>query len=113
MKELKAYIRERRLSEVVRARRSAGATAITVVKTVPVGAEVEPEYVDVSRAVPMEHFAPMLKLELVCDDRHVDRYMNIIRDEARTGERGDGVVFVSAVEDAVRIRSGDRGDRAL
>lgn len=113
MKELKAYIRERRLNEVGRALRSAGATAITVVKTVPVGADVEPEYVDVSRAVPMEHFAPMLKLELVRDDRHVDRYVNIIRDEARTGGRGDGVVFVSAIEDAVRIRSGERSDQAV
>jgi nitrogen regulatory protein P-II 1 len=113
MKELKAYIRERRLTEVVRALRTAGATAITVVKTVPMGAEVEPEYVDVSRAVPVEHFTPMLKLELVCDDRHADQYIDIIRDEARTGERGDGVVFVSAVEDAVRIRSGERGDGAL
>lgn len=113
MKEVKAYIRERRLDEVVRALRTAGATAITVVKTVPMGADVEPEYVDVSRAVPVEHFAPMLKLELVCDDRHVDRYVEIIREEARTGERGDGVVFVSPVEDAVRIRSGERGERAL
>lgn len=73
MKELKAYIREGRLSEVVRAQRAAGATAVTVVKTVPLGAEIEPEYVDVSRAVPVEHFTPMLKLELVCDDRHVGR----------------------------------------
>ena len=113
MKEVKAYIREQRLHEVVRALRTAGATAMTVVKTVPVGADVEPEYVDVSRAVPVEHFTPMLKVELVCDDRDVGRYVNIIRDEARTGERGDGVVFVSAVEDAVRIRSGERGDRAL
>lgn len=113
MKELKAYIREQRLNEVVRALRAAGATALTVVKTVPVGAEVEPEYVDLSRAVPVQHFTPMLKLELVCDDRQADRYVNIIRDEARTGERGDGVVFVSAVEDAVRIRSGEHGDGAL
>jgi nitrogen regulatory protein P-II 1 len=113
MKELKAYIREQRLNEVVRALRAAGATAVTVVKTVPVGAEVNPEYVDLSRAVPVEHFTPMLKLELVCDDAQADRYINIIRDEARTGERGDGVVFVSSVEDAVRIRSGERGDRAL
>ncbi|HEY8507756.1 MAG TPA: P-II family nitrogen regulator [Steroidobacteraceae bacterium] len=113
MKELKAYIREQRLNEVVRALRAAGATTVTVVKTVPVGAEVNPEYVDVSRAVPVEHFTPMLKLELVCDDRQADRYIDIIRDEARTGERGDGVVFVSSVEDAVRIRSGERGDRAL
>ena len=86
---------------------------MTVVKTVLMGAEVEPEYVDVSPAVPVEHFAPMLKLELVCDDGFVDRYVNIIRDEARTGERGDGVIFVSGVEDAVRIRSGEGGERAL
>ena len=113
MKEIKAYIRERRSQDVVRALRTAGATAMTVVKTVPMGAEVEPEYVDVSPAVPVEHLAPMLKLELVCDDGFVDRYVDIIRDEARTGERGDGVIFVSTVEDAVRIRSGERGERAL
>jgi nitrogen regulatory protein P-II 1 len=113
MKELKAYIREQRLNEVVRALRAAGATRATVVKTVPVGAEVEPEYVDLSRAVPQEHFTPMLKLELVCDDGQADRYIDIIRDAARTGERGDGVVFMSAVETAVRIRSGERGDQAL
>ena len=113
MKEVKAYIRERRLTEVVRALRAAGATAVSVVKTVPMGAEIEPEYTDVSRAVSLEHYTPMLKVELVCDDRHVDRYVSIIRDEARTGELGDGLVFVSSVEDAVRIRNGERGDRAL
>lgn len=86
---------------------------MTVVKTVPVGADVEPDHVDVSQAVLQEHFAPMLRLELVCDDRQVKRYMNIIREEARTGERGDAVVFVSAIETAVRIRSGERHDRAL
>ncbi len=101
------------MSEVVRALRVAGATAVTVVKTVPMAAEIEPEYVDVSRAVSVAHFTPMLKLELVCDDRHVSRYLDIIRDNARTGERGDGAVFVSTIEDAVRIRSGERGDRAL
>jgi len=53
--------------------RTAGATAVTVVKTVPMGVEIEPEYVDVSRAVSVEHFTPMLKLELVCDDCHVGR----------------------------------------
>ena len=113
MKELKAYIREAKLPDVVRALRTAGATAMTVVKTVPVGADVAPEYVELSRAVPEEHFAAMSKLELVCHDDSVEHYLNIIRDEARTGERGDGVVFVSAVDDAVRIRSGERGSGAL
>jgi nitrogen regulatory protein P-II 1 len=39
--------------------------------------------------------------------------MDIIREAAGTGERGDGVVFVSPVDDAVRIRSGERGEQAL
>lgn len=55
----------------------------------------------------------MLKLELVCDDPHVSRRLDIIRDNEQTGERGDGAVFVSTIEDAVRIRNGERGDRAL
>lgn len=77
------------------------------------GAEIEPEYVDTLREVPVEHFAPMMKLELVCYDQNVDAYVDIIREAARTGERGDGVVFVSPVDDAVRIRSGERGQQAL
>lgn len=113
MKELKAYIRESRLKDVVRALRAAGATSLTVVKTVPMGAEVEPDYVDTLREVPVEHFGPMMKLELVCEDPRVEEYVDIIREAARTGERGDGVVFVSPVEDAVRIRSGERGDQAV
>jgi nitrogen regulatory protein PII len=52
MEELKAYIREQRLNEVVRALRAAGVTAVTVVKTVPMGAEVDPEYVDVDQRYP-------------------------------------------------------------
>ena len=68
---------------------------------------------DVSRAVPVGHFTPMLKLELVYDDPHASPCLDIIRDNARTGERGDGAVFVSPIDDAVRIRNGERGDRAL
>lgn len=113
MKELKAYIRKARLNDVIHALRGAGATSVTVVKTVPMGAEIEPEYVDTLREVAVEHFAPMMKVELVCEDQSVDAYIDIIREAARTGERGDGVVFVSPVEDAVRIRSGERGDRAV
>lgn len=113
MKELKAYIRTSRLTDVIRALRAAGATAVTVVQTVPMGADVDPEYVDTLRDVPVEHFTPMTKLELVCDDLSAKAYLDIIREAAQTGERGDGVVFVSPVEDAVRIRSGERGDRAV
>ncbi|MBI4477340.1 MAG: P-II family nitrogen regulator, partial [Acidobacteria bacterium] len=101
MKEIKAYIRESKLDEVGRALRDAGAHAVTAVKIVPMGAEVEPEFVDISQAVPMRHFAPMVKLELVCEDRQVGKYVDIVREHAQTGDRGDGVIFVSDVEQAV------------
>lgn len=113
MKEIKAYIRENRLDDVVRALRVAGARAVTVVKIVPMGAEIEPEYVDVSQAVPVRHFAPMVKLELVCQDRQADEYVDIVRDHAQTGQPGDGVVFVSDVERAVHVRTGKRDEAAL
>lgn len=113
MKEIKAYIRESRVDEVVRALRAAGAKAVTAVRTVSMGSEVDPDFVDISRASPVEHFPPVLKLELVCDDRETATYVDVIREHARTGQRGDGAIFVSSIDDAVRIRTGQRGRDAL
>jgi nitrogen regulatory protein P-II 1 len=113
MKELEAHIRTSKSTGVVRAIRAAGFTSVTVVQTVPMGADVDPEYVDTLPEVPVEHFVPMMKLELVCENQNVDAYIDIIQEAAKTGERGDDVVLVSPEEDAVRIRSGERGDRAV
>ena len=113
MKELKAYIREAKLPDVVRALRTPGATAMTVVKTVPIGADVAREYVDLSRAVAQEHFAAMSKLELVCHDDSVERYLNIIRDEH--GLASVAIAWYSFRRSTmpVRICSGERGSGAL
>ena len=109
MKELKAYIREAKLPDV-RALRTPDTRAITVVKTVPVGADVAPEYVGLSRAVPQEHFAAMSKLELVCHDDCVERYLNIIGDEHGLASRAMAW-YRSRMP--VRICSGERGSGAL
>ena len=113
MKEIKAYIRENRLEDVARALRAGGAQAVTAVKVVPMGSEIEPDYVDISQAVPVRHFAPMVKLELVCEDRRAQTYIDIIRGEAQTGQPGDGVIFISGVDGAVKIRTGSRDEEAL
>lgn len=55
----------------------------------------------------------MVKLELVCEDRQADTYMDIIRDHAQTGHPGDGVIFVSEVDRAVHVRTGNRDEAAL
>lgn len=113
MKEIKAYIREDRMADVVRGLRARGARAITAVRVVPMGSDVEPEFVDISSARPVEHYTPMLKLELVCDDEQASVFAETIRDRARTGKPGDGVIFISDVEHALHIRSGSKDEAAL
>ncbi len=56
---------------------------------------------------------PKIKLEVVVPDERVEEVIEVILDSARTGEIGDGKIFVSEVLEVVRIRSGERGESAL
>lgn len=56
---------------------------------------------------------PKIKFEIVVDDDQVDPCIDLICKTARTGEVGDGKIFVSPVEECVRIRTGERGDGAI
>ena len=56
---------------------------------------------------------PKVRLETVCLDEDAERIVKTIVDAARTGEIGDGKIFVYNVEDAIRIRSMDRGEAAI
>ena len=58
-------------------------------------------------------FIPKLKIEVVADDEHVDGIVAKIAESARTGEIGDGKIFVSNIGHAVRIRTGEVGATAL
>ncbi|KNY26992.1 P-II family nitrogen regulator [Pseudobacteroides cellulosolvens] len=56
---------------------------------------------------------PKVKIEIITKDNHVEEIINLIMKEAKTGEVGDGKIFVYNVEDAVRIRTGERGESAI
>jgi nitrogen regulatory protein P-II 1 len=56
---------------------------------------------------------PKVKFEFVVNDDEVDELVKIICDTARTGNVGDGKIFISNVEEAVRIRTGERGSEAI
>lgn len=56
---------------------------------------------------------PKVKFELVADDADVDAFVALIRATARTGEVGDGKIFISPVEEVVRIRTGEAGEAAV
>ena len=58
-------------------------------------------------------FLPKIKIEIVAKDGDADRIVATIIQTARTGAVGDGKIFISDVKDAVRIRTGDRGDKAV
>ena len=58
-------------------------------------------------------FVPKAKIEVVVDDERLDAVVEAVKSAARSGQIGDGKVFVSDVEQAVRIRTGETGSEAL
>ena len=58
-------------------------------------------------------FLPKIKIEVVIKDSDLDRVVDAVVSAARTGQRGDGKIFVSGVEEAVRIRTGESGEEVL
>lgn len=115
MKEIKAYIQRCCVNRAVDELMKAGAPGITIVEIHPVGYGYEPDYFGFQHQDAYKRYSHLsiVKLEVVCADRDTDRLTETIRTVCRTGDRGDGWIFVSEVSDAIRIRNGDRGERAL
>lgn len=115
MKEIKAYIRQSHINQVVEKLLEADAPGITIVDVHPVGYGYDPNYFE-SRSLPVferhKHWN-IVKLEVVCADEEVERLVQVIQEHSRIGERGDGMIFLSEIFDAVRIRDGKRGREAL
>ena len=61
----------------------------------------------------MSDFVPKSKLEILCSDNVGDEILKIIQETARTGEKGDGVVYVYKINKLVKIRNGDTDEKAL
>jgi nitrogen regulatory protein P-II 1 len=58
-------------------------------------------------------FLPKVKIELVIEDQQLDAAIEAIQKAAHTGRIGDGKIFISSIEDAIRIRTGERGTDAI
>lgn len=117
MKEIKAYIQRWRTNQVVQALEEAGAPGITIMEIHPVRYGYEPNYFDLAYdaedIVKRYRNLSVVKLEVVCSDDDVERFVKTICDAARTGSQGDGRIFVADVVEAVRIRDRARGEGAL
>jgi nitrogen regulatory protein PII len=81
----------------------------------PVGYGYEPNYFGFQNDDTFKRYSylSIVKMEVVCTDQDVERFVQIIEDVCRTGDKGDGRIFVTDVVSAVRIRDGARGQTAL
>lgn len=112
MRLLKAFIRIGCVDTVVRALQKAGAPGITISHVHGVGYDYDPE--EYTFAPGVEGKAPeVAKIEVVCSVDDVDRLLRTIVETAGSGCRGDGIVFVTPVERAVKVRNGAEGTAAL
>lgn len=112
MKEIKAYIRPERVEEVVRALQDADVPHLTVTHVRSLGSGVDPEHMRISLETG-GWYTEKVKLEFVCAEPDVDGLIAAMVHAARTGEPGDGVVFVHPVDRAVKIRTGIEGRLAV
>ena len=115
MKEIKAYIRRDEINEVVERLQRAGAPGVSVIEIHPVGYgyEANPLAPHGARLVDRYRYLTIVKLEIMCADCQVEPLLEVIQTSCGTANPGDGMIFVSEVVDAVRIRDGARGEGAL
>ena len=112
MKKIEAIIRPFKLEDVKIALVNAGIVGMTVSEVRGFGRQKG----QVERYLGSEftvEFLQKLKLEIVVDDDRVDTVVNAIQDAARTGEIGDGKIFISTIDSVLRIRTGDRDSGAI
>ncbi len=112
VKKIEAVIKPFKLDEVKEALHEIGVSGITVTEAKGFGRQKG--HTELYRGAEyVVDFLPKVRLEVVVDDDQVERVVEAIANAARTGRIGDGKIFVSAIESAVRIRTGERDSDAI
>ena len=112
MKMVMAIIKPFKLDDVREALSEVGVTGITATEVKGFGRQKG--HTELYRGAEyVVDFLPKVKLEIVMDDALVERAVEAIQQAAHTGRIGDGKIFVTAIEDVIRIRTGERGSDAI
>jgi nitrogen regulatory protein P-II 1 len=112
MKKIEAIIKPFKLDEVKDALSEVGLQGITVLEAKGFGRQKG--HTELYRGAEyVVDFLPKVKIEVVLEDDQVERAVEAILRAAHTGRIGDGKIFVSTVEEAIRIRTGERGGDAI
>ena len=112
MKKIEAIINPFKLDDVKEALQDVGLQGITVTEAKGFGRQKG--HTELYRGAEyVVDFLPKVKIEIVLPDELVEQAVNAIRNAAQTGRIGDGKIFVSTVEEAIRIRTGETGLDAI
>ncbi|MCF8259211.1 MAG: P-II family nitrogen regulator [Melioribacteraceae bacterium] len=112
MKKVEAIVRPHKLEEIQTELREAGFSGITVSEVRGYGRQKGHKEVYRGSEYNLE-FVPKVKLEVVCKDELVEQAIEVIIKIAKTGEVGDGKIFITSIEEAIRIRTEESGETAL
>ena len=112
MKKIEAIIKPFKLDEVKEALHDVGIQGITVLEAKGFGRQKG--HTELSRGAEyVVDFLPKVKIEVVIDDAMKERVVEAIQNAAKTGRIGDGKIFISTIDEAIRIRTGEQGSDAV
>jgi nitrogen regulatory protein P-II 1 len=112
MKKLEAIIKPFKLNDVKQALHEIGVTGMTVTEVKGCGRQKG--HTEIYRGSEYKvDFLPKMKIEMVLPDHLIQPVVDAIAKTAVTGKIGDGKIFIWTIEEAIRLRTGERGDQAL
>lgn len=112
MKKIEAIIKPFKLDDVKDALNKIGIKGMTVTEVRGFGRQKGHKEVYRGAEYTVE-FLPKIKIEVVVPEKEAQKVIETILSTARTGEIGDGKIFVTAIDDIIRIRTGEKGETAL
>ncbi len=112
MKKIEAIIKPFKLDDVKDALNAMGVAGMTVTEVKGFGRQKG--HVELYRGAEYDiSFIPKVKMEVVVADGLVEKVVTTILEKAKTGKIGDGKIFITKLEDIIRIRTGERGETAI
>jgi nitrogen regulatory protein PII len=112
MKKIEAIIKPFKLDEVKDALNAIGIQGLTVTEVKGFGRQKG--HVELYRGAEYEvSFIPKVKIETIVADAIAEKVVSTIMEKAKTNKIGDGKIFISKVEEVIRIRTGEKGDSAI
>jgi nitrogen regulatory protein P-II 1 len=112
MKKIEAIIKPFKLDEVKDALNEMGVQGMTVTEVKGFGRQKG--HVELYRGAEYDvSFLPKIKIEIVVADGIADKVVSTILDKAKTGKIGDGKIFITKLEEVIRIRTGEKGETAI